>query len=632
MYHRPHLDEVEGEIGINELRRRGIDLDELIDPFNMTRAEQQTGEALFSLSYLNSSSTDQDLVQLAGQDFQTALIVINLEELKAHPEEEIRRVKEALGLLRFYARTTSAFCFGQLSPGTQVRRGDYPALSTKLESLLAQFPFVELNVQDRLCFFVEKRSMWEAIIAAVPKQRVDPVEFCKRESTLDVLGRDYMPYEEIATCCADKGVENTENVEEILKLSGYAQVKPWTHTLERASIDLNLLHTFLRHLRRVITSLRSGRSLTLVQRFANVGLKEDLQRLRKTSVATLDILEFIWSFADVDDAPETRGFKVGDEVVCLFGNAIVRLGRIASVAGNNLYSVRYRDGDVENNLDEDKVKAYTNRGRYYQNDVVICTWGAQQQYYKARITAVNPSPVNPQSYNVLFDDGDFEADVPPMRIRRIEELPPLQHKNLPNWQKKFIPQLIDLMQYKMLIHPWYRKATASEHPFFVPEVSEEVPETKRINPDECICANFDFSQGGIPRGLFYRLAILAQSLLSEDATAELHLFNNFAEICIDSENTVYLLQTDWMVRLLVKTKEGDRGGSDAHRAFNVTTALLQKLNNDHFKAQRLHYCVWFSDAEGRKVSLKEAQAQRLKPWFALTESETRAELSTTKFL
>ena len=522
--------------------------------------------------------------------------------------------------LLFYSCVTYVFCVGKTKEDTVIRKGDYTALSRSLQPLFEKFSCLQWNVEDNLTFYVNKASVWNSLLTVIPKASFSAIEFAKVEDAAKHLSlrSNYLKYDEIKSYCRDKDIKKPEVVVQMLRVWGCIQINPWTHRLRKAIVDVNVLHRFLQRLHHLIKSIRTYGTRNLEGRFEKVGLRGDLQSLEATSVASLDILRFVWGF-EASESPNARGFKENDPVACLLPHACVLMGRIAAINHDGSYDViEDSQPGVRHKKDESMVRAYTDRGAYSVNDFVICTWGADHTYYQAHVHAVH----SPTNYDVAFDDGDFESNVHPSRIRFLEEQPPLLKTMQPNRHAELVPQVIDMMQFKLLLHPWVGKATRHEKAYMVsPDPSMTVPLGKRTDSKGFSSVHFDFHKGGIPRGVFYRVAVSLHNFIADEASSTLFLFSDFAELRISPKRSVYLDQEGSVITLFVKNK------IDGTVALNLATAQLKKINSDNYKSHPLRYTVSCKDPNGRRLSLSKAHIEKLAPWFDSTERVTTGDTS-----
>ena len=143
--------------------------------------------------------------------------------------------------------------------------------------------------------------------------------------------------------------------------------------------------------------------------------------------------------AAVDDPPDgseggaerasssSSKFKEGDAVEADYGGEGTYFpGKIEAVRGDGLYDIAYDDGDGEDDVPEDRIRARDGEGgpavaaaaasapgKFKEGDAVEADYGGEGTYFPGTIEAVKGNGL----YDIAYDDGDGEDDVPESNIR-----------------------------------------------------------------------------------------------------------------------------------------------------------------------------------------------------------------------
>lgn len=112
----------------------------------------------------------------------------------------------------------------------------------------------------------------------------------------------------------------------------------------------------------------------------------------------------------------TAKYAVGTKVEARWKGGMWYKGTVAAIAADGTYSINYDDGDKESSVKESNIKLQAvaaPAAAYKVGDKVDAHWKGGQVWWKATISKVNADG----TYDVNFDDGDKESNVPAISIR-----------------------------------------------------------------------------------------------------------------------------------------------------------------------------------------------------------------------
>ena len=114
-------------------------------------------------------------------------------------------------------------------------------------------------------------------------------------------------------------------------------------------------------------------------------------------------------------------FKVGDKIEARYrGRMKYYPGVIYKINSNGSYNIDYDDGEKETFVSEVNIRLsepvnsnYSTNSTFKRNDKIEARFKGGNKFFSGKITNVNPD----NSYDVMYDDGDRERDVPQRNIR-----------------------------------------------------------------------------------------------------------------------------------------------------------------------------------------------------------------------
>lgn len=117
-------------------------------------------------------------------------------------------------------------------------------------------------------------------------------------------------------------------------------------------------------------------------------------------------------------APVVAKYKAGDKVEARWKGGLWYKGAIAAVNADGTYDINYDDGDKESNVTEAYVRLQAaapaaGAAAFKAGDLIEAHWKGGQVWWKGKIAAVNADG----TYNINFDDGDKESNVPAASVR-----------------------------------------------------------------------------------------------------------------------------------------------------------------------------------------------------------------------
>lgn len=165
----------------------------------------------------------------------------------------------------------------------------------------------------------------------------------------------------------------------------------------------------------------------LIRRLGDVGAAIGSERPSIASAAKRIVAQ--GNASDV----ETKGkhvIHVGDEIEARFkGGRKWYPGVVRAVNRDGTYDVRYKDGDVENDVDATLVRAVSvsslaseaerkrSTGEYFEGDKVEARFNGRSRWFKAKVARVNRDG----TYHLVYVDGDEERSVSKSLMRGIGE-------------------------------------------------------------------------------------------------------------------------------------------------------------------------------------------------------------------
>ena len=108
--------------------------------------------------------------------------------------------------------------------------------------------------------------------------------------------------------------------------------------------------------------------------------------------------------------------QIGYRVFCNWmGSGFWYSGEISQIdLDDNLFNVLYDDGDIENNVPRSRLKK--DDTKFYVGQQIKGNWQNQGIYYNGRIIKINQVD---KTFDILYEDGDEETDVPRRNIKLV---------------------------------------------------------------------------------------------------------------------------------------------------------------------------------------------------------------------
>jgi hypothetical protein len=117
-------------------------------------------------------------------------------------------------------------------------------------------------------------------------------------------------------------------------------------------------------------------------------------------------------------AKSTTTFKAGDKVKAKWKGGSYYTGTIATVNADGTYNIDYDDGDKESNVMSANIMLLETEAKapvtYKVGDKVKAQWQGGTVFFNGTIATVNTDG----TYNIDYDDGDKESNVPASKIEK----------------------------------------------------------------------------------------------------------------------------------------------------------------------------------------------------------------------
>lgn len=99
-------------------------------------------------------------------------------------------------------------------------------------------------------------------------------------------------------------------------------------------------------------------------------------------------------------------------------------GTVNRANDDGTFQVAYEDGDFQDNVDGKFIRK--REKQFEVDDVIEAMYKGQGRWYKGYVSASNPTG----TYNIVYDDGEYEKNVPNAMVRKPSTVVSLKHGDI----------------------------------------------------------------------------------------------------------------------------------------------------------------------------------------------------------